>query len=386
MSHHKPSVVVVDHNALLAEDRGIYRELREAHGFDITLIVPRDWREQFGNVEAQPEPSSLRVIPLAVCFRGKSHRVVYRGLASTLHELRPDILWVNSEPEGFAAFQAALLCSMRSAAPRLIFETWRNIPYGMPGIPFPVRWSWLCRLMESYVLPRSVHGVTHSPGGSAAYHHRGFDRISEIPPWVDQSIFFPVSRSGVQPRESPQRFTVGFIGRFVPEKGILLLLDAMRGLGVAADVLLLGDGPQRGVLESHASGPEEALRVSVLPPQPHPGVADLIRRCDVVVLPSIERPGWSEQFGRVIIEAMACGVPVIGSSSGAIPKVIGDAGVVFPSGNAVELAAAILRLYESPQERAKLSATGLGRVAAGYSVAIVARKYADLFEKLVSLP
>jgi len=384
MSGPMPSVLVVDHNALRAEDREIYRELQSVHGFEVSVITPREWREQFGHVVCDPESSSLRVIPSPVLFMGKTHRVVYGALASAMRSLQPDLLWVNSEPEGFAALQAALLCSLRSNAPGLVFETWRNIPYGEPGVPFPVRWSWLCKAIESFVLSRSAHGVTHSPGGSAIFHARGFDRILEVPPWVDQRVFSPPDGVTAPARERSSGFTVGFVGRFVPEKGVLVLLDAVEASGVQTDVVLMGDGPQRAWIESHAASMGPSSRVSILPPRPHPDVAKVMRTLDVLVLPSVERPGWSEQFGRVIIEAMACGVPVVGSSSGAIPKVIGGAGILFPSGNVADLAATLSRLHEHPDERLRLSAAGLERVAAEYSVAPVARKYADLLVELAS--
>ena len=67
----------------------------------------------------------------------------------------------------------------------------------------------------------------------------------------------------------------------------------------------------------------------LLPQIPSDQVAVEMRKLHALVLPSRTTPRWKEQFGRVLIEAMACGVPPVGSDSGEIPHVIDDAGLVF---------------------------------------------------------
>ena len=70
---------------------------------------------------------------------------------------------------------------------------------------------------------------------------------------------------------------------------------------------------------------------------PSTEVPAVLRALDVLVLPSLTTPSWKEQFGRVLQEAMACAIPVVGSDSGEIPHVIGDAGLVTPEGDAAAL-------------------------------------------------
>jgi glycosyltransferase involved in cell wall biosynthesis len=93
---------------------------------------------------------------------------------------------------------------------------------------------------------------------------------------------------------------------------------------------------------------------------------------DVLVLPSRSTPSWVEQFGRVLVEAMACGVPVIGSSSGEIPHVIGDAGLVFPEGDVEALRGQLAMLAASPEERRRLGELGRQRALAAYTQARIA--------------
>jgi glycosyltransferase involved in cell wall biosynthesis len=94
---------------------------------------------------------------------------------------------------------------------------------------------------------------------------------------------------------------------------------------------------------------------------------DVIAALDVCVLPSRTRQNWKEQFGRVLVEAMAQGVPVIGSSSGAIPETMGDAGIVFEEDAVEELAAAI-RSTLQPSRRAEMIERGLERAKTCYSI------------------
>jgi glycosyltransferase involved in cell wall biosynthesis len=131
---------------------------------------------------------------------------------------------------------------------------------------------------------------------------------------------------------------VGFVGRFVEEKGIRDLVAAgdlavrrVPGLSVA----LLGDGPLRGEVEAAARA---RPWLTIHPRRDQRGVASFMRALDGFVLPSRSTPRWEEQFGLVLSEAMACGLPVIGSSSGAIPEVVGDAGWVYREADVTSLA------------------------------------------------
>jgi glycosyltransferase involved in cell wall biosynthesis len=83
---------------------------------------------------------------------------------------------------------------------------------------------------------------------------------------------------------------------------------------------------------------------------------------DVLVLPSRTTESWKEQFGRVIIEAHACQTPVIGSSSGAIPDVVGAGGMVVPERDPSALAAAMMQMASSPEQRAEMGRHGRAQV------------------------
>ena len=132
----------------------------------------------------------------------------------------------------------------------------------------------------------------------------------------------------------------------------------------------------------------EAARASGLERRLHlPGVvhnshlAAYLNALDIFVLPSETRRNWREQFGRAIVEAMSCGVPVVGSNSGEIPVVVGDAGLIFHEGDAVELCAR-MRCLMDPALRADLSRRGRERVLKLFSMEKVAAQHYAVYEQI----
>src|SRR5205807_7518295 len=120
---------------------------------------------------------------------------------------------------------------------------------------------------------------------------------------------------------------------------------------------LTGNGPMRDELSGVA---RNGLEVEIVSDISHDDMATAYARMDVLVLPSRTTPTWAEQFGRVLVEALWCGVPVIGSDSGEIPWVINSTGggVVFPEGDVEALAGRIAHLRADPALRHNLARTG----------------------------
>jgi glycosyltransferase involved in cell wall biosynthesis len=174
---------------------------------------------------------------------------------------------------------------------------------------------------------------------------------------------------------------IGFVGRVVPEKGVDVLVDALAPLD--ARLLVVGDGAARPALEARtarwAAGKAFFVGASADTDVPHH-----LACMTALVLPSRTTATWTEQFGHVLIEAMAAGVPVIGSSSGAIPEVIGDAGLIFPEGDARALRGEIVRLLDHPGLRADLGARGRARVNELYTNERVAREQRAIYQRLVA--
>ena len=177
-----------------------------------------------------------------------------------------------------------------------------------------------------------------------------------------------------RPADEAGTLRIAFVGRLVEEKGVGDLIEAVAGLHSDWSLAVVGDGPTRRKLEDQTRRLGVANRVSFRGSVPHPEVASLWPSIDVLVLPSRTTPHWAEQFGHVLVEAMAHGVTVLGSSSGAIPEVIGDAGVVVPEGDEVALREALEQLVTNRNTLREFAARGNKRVRQLYTDDAIAER------------
>lgn len=331
--------------------------MAECAGVALTVLVPERWGAQ--RVErAHTNGYDLRVLPIRLS--GNFHLHHYPTLPAQLRELQPDVFLIDEEPYNLATWMALRAALALPQRPRIAFFSWQNL---LRSYPPPFRW------MERDVLRRADAGIVGSAEAAQVWRAKGFaGPLAVVPQFgVDDDAFTPGP-----PRDASAPFTVGFAGRLVPEKGVDLLLRALIDApGVQARVL--GDGPQRPALAALAQSLGVADRVRFEDPLPSTRMPEFYRGLDALALPSRTLPNWKEQFGRVLIEAMACGVPVIGARSGEIPHVVDDAGLLFPEGDAAALAAHLRALAADPALRDDLAERGRTRVRAHFTMRAVAR-------------
>lgn len=328
-------------------------ELAALPGVELVAIVPPFWcegRHRLALERLHTQGYELRVLPMAL--NGHYHLHWYRGLNAVLAAIRPDIVHADEEPYNLATVQALALAGRVRA--RRLFFTWQNIARRLPP---PFAW------FERYCYGAADWAIAGSDDAAAVLRVKGYrGPLSVVPQFgVDPERFVPAD--GPLP---PRPFTIGFAGRLVPEKGLDLLLDAVFGLDGDWRLELIGAGPLAPDLRRRARAAGYGGRVRI-GPAPSAAMPERLRALDVLVLPSLTRPNWREQFGRALVEAMACGVAVVGSSCGEIPRVIGGAGLVVPEGDIIALRAALCRLREDPALRASLGARGRARVVAHYT-------------------
>jgi glycosyltransferase involved in cell wall biosynthesis len=233
--------------------------------------------------------------------------------------------------------------------------------------------------MENYAYARAAHAQCGSPEALDVLRRKGFNGPATVLPQfgvdIDQFPFEPK-------RHGP--FTVGYLGRLVPEKGIHDLMAAFASVHPPTRLIIAGDGPLAGFVDAAAADLKRETRFERFPRIPSTDVAALMRRLDVLVLPSRTTRRWREQYGRILIEAMATGVVVVGTDSGEIPNVIGDGGVVVPERDARALGSALNQLADSPDRRAELVSRGRARAVKLFSQAGVAAATFQVYEHILS--
>jgi alpha-maltose-1-phosphate synthase len=235
--------------------------------------------------------------------------------------------------------------------------------------------------------------IANSPGARAALEVEGVprDRIHIVPPGIDTSHFAPGPRSDelrAQWRAEHDDIVILYAGRLVAEKGLVELTLALRDLlSLRNDTRLVfhGAGPERSRLE-HTSrtlglGDRVAFSDWVAPTQ----MPDIYRSADIVVLPSLSTPYWREQFGFNLVEAMACGRPLVGASTGEIAWVIGSGGVTS-SGDDRTLRAAVEALVRDGDKRLCLADAARREAVARFSVDTAGRQLVECFRDSLSRP
>ena len=353
---------------------GIYQrkleELARQPGVELKVLVPPSWNDRGGVVPLErthSEGYDLAVTPIAL--NGNYHMHFYPGLRRHVRDFRPDIVHIDEEPYNLATWQAMRLAV--AAGAKALFFTWQNLNRSYPP---PFRW------MQAYNYRHAAHAIAGNQDAARVLRVKGFGHpIAVIPQFgVDPERFVPAK---IQEEGGP--FTIGFIGRMVPEKGVDLLLAAAAGLPGDWRLVYIGEGPARAGLENKVR--EQGLddRVEFHPRVPSVEMPAYLHRLHALALPSLTQPNWKEQFGRVLIEAMASGVPVLGSDSGEIPHVIGDAGLVFPEGDVDALRTALTRLRDDAALREQLSDKGRARVLAQFTQAQIAARTYQVYREML---
>jgi glycosyltransferase involved in cell wall biosynthesis len=207
-----------------------------------------------------------------------------------------------------------------------------------------------------------------------------------MPLGIDLEVFGPDRKAGGQVRrrlgwEKDGPPVVGFLGRFVPEKGAPLLARVLDCLATSWRALFVGGGPLEKYLSNWAV--RHGDRVRVVTGVKHDEVPGYLNAMDVLCAPSQTKANWREQQGRMLIEAFACGVPVVASDSGEIPHVVRDAGVIVGEKDEAGWVQALAGLLENPSRRGELSARGLERAHAVYAWSVIARQHLDFFAELM---
>ncbi len=341
-------------------------------GVDLTVLVPPHWRDRRGSQTATPLYTAgytYRTVPIR--WDGNFHLHHYPTLRRELARLRPDVLHMDEEPYNLATY-LALAAARRLAIPALFFS-WQNLDRRYP-LPF----AWF----EQANYAAAAYAIAGNQDAAAVLQRKGYGGpLTVLPQFgVDPALFAPAAGdAAVAVPGEPLR--VGYAGGLLAEKGVDLLLAACARLTGAWRLEIAGEGDQAAALAAQAQKLGIADRVRFAGRVASDAMPAFYHGLDVLVLPSRTLRAWKEQFGRVLIEAMASGVAVIGSSSGEIPHVIGEAGLIFPEGDAAGLAEQLEKLAGDPARRAILAQAGRKRVLDCFTMAEIAARTVAVYRQ-----
>ncbi len=339
-------------------------------GLELHYRYPPTWHDTLYHTTLPPPalpPGRARPLPMTST---DWHRALYRSLLSDIAPLQPDVIYAGEEPDSLTALQLAIARHWYAPHARLLLYTRQNVARRMR---LHVR---VVRRLTLYASDGMLCGNAQAAAMlRAGGYHKPRYRVQAL--GVDTTRYAP---HAVPPPATP--LTIGYVGRLVPEKGVDLLVQAFAlarrhtpALHTAR-LLLVGDGTQHTTLHAlaHALGIGDA--VTWAGAHPPDAVPPLMQQMHMLVLPSRTTPVWAEQFGRVLVEAMACAVPVIAAATGAIPEVVGDAGLLFPENDTTTLAAHLARLANDATLRQTLGTHGRARALQHYTIERTAAKTA----------
>jgi len=377
-------ILIVSHPCAMAANQAVFAEMQRITGWDVRIVIPAHWRDEFGNALDQPDWPGLegRILKVPILFNGNIILHCYRkGWESFLKNEHFDVIYMHHEPYAFATGQVCLANSRLKTPAAFGFYSAQNIVKSYPP-PF----LWIERLVHAtsrfaFPVSQTVSEVLQAKNTLA--------HLSVCPLPVDPQIYYPRGHGSPPfPRESGE-VAIGFVGRVVESKGLAILGAALQTLkDLRWRLHVIGSGDFRPAFDRLLDAGAISDRVTFHGFVPHIRTPEYLSELDFLVVPSETQVNWKEQFGRVIVEAMACGTPVVGSDSGEIPNLVrvSGGGLIFPEKNVPELARALRLMITNPALRQECAAKGGSWVKQNVSLRAVAGKMASTNEGAIKMP
>jgi glycosyltransferase involved in cell wall biosynthesis len=382
-------VLVIDHTAPVRSVRQRWNRLVQCTGCELTLLSPPRWPENSAWTDLQGGGDDpYRTIVGAVSWPGHSlHAIYLTGILRAFRESRPDVIVMMEEAFSLFAAQAWLFRKLFARhAPITFYACW-ILPY--ENLVF--RPAWLFRWLNRAMLDRLDAGMSINDRATRALEAAGFPGARTNFFGVDETVFVPMDRL-----EAREEVGIGeddrvflYAGRLLELKGVQDLIAAFERVCrsrpyEALRLIILGSGEYGDRLRSQAAKSAASDRIEFRGPVPNELVRTYMSAADAFVLPS--RHDWHEQFGRVLAEAMLVKTTVIGSTSGEIPRAVGDGGFIFEADNVDDLARTIERVLDDPSEVDRRVRTGREIALRDYSVAAFVDRTIEMIEELTDRP
>lgn len=369
-------VLCFGHSYCIAINRSIERYLVQTGIMDCTCVGPSSWPGDLRPIAFEPEiqGSKLNAIPIATRFSKSIHLFNYKksDIEKILVSHPCDLAYIWQEP--YCRVTLLLSRILREKKIPYVFFTNQNI---IKKYPWPFS-SW-----EKEVVKNANGWIACGKTIFDAQTQRGFYKNGIILPFaVNTELFMPAVQKDKEKLWKDWGVcgpVIGYVGRLTPEKGIRTILKILETLNPACwgGMVFFGSGPLEHEIKNWAleHGWQDKVVVRLVK---HSAMPLELPGLDVLIAPSQTTTTWREQFGRMLIEAMASGVPIITSDSGEIPNTVGDSGLVVPEKDVDGFAKKIIEVLASESLRSDLIERGLKR-AQTFSVDHLAPRYADFW-------
>ncbi|MBD2445786.1 glycosyltransferase family 4 protein [Nostoc sp. FACHB-152] len=369
-------VLFVSHAYVVGVNQGKLNAIAQNDDITVGLLVPNNWKAMEWNrlIPVEHPYSNIQIYSLPALFSGRGGAYCYNpwSLFKVLNDFQPDIVQVEEEVFSLLAFEVALWVRLWQK-PMIVFG-WENMERCLPVLR---RW------VRDFVMATTQLFIAGNSDGAKVMSQWDYQGLIEVMPQigVDTQLFTPQL---VKP-DNNGKFRIGFLGRLATGKGVDLLLSSLYKLrcrGLECQVILCGSGPCEASLKQQAEDLQVSEWIIWRGGVRHEQAPQEIANFDVLVLPSRSTPEWKEQFGHVLIEAMAMGIPVIGSSSGEIPNVIGRPDLVFPENDVDALTAILEKMMREPEWWQEAGQYCFDRTHEHYSHTRIAERLINLWKHL----
>ncbi len=367
-------VVFVSHSSVLEYHQQKLKILSKNYGVEIHLVTPPFWYE--GGVKTQQFTGNSEIF----YYKGKVFMLknrmfhFYYNVKNLFKKIKPDILHIEEIPFSLVCWQ--FLKQAKKYNLKKIFFTWENIERKLNPV---------YKYFYKYSLENSDCAIAGNEDGKKILLKLGFNRKIYVMPQYGINFSDFKSEKKLLP-EDGEDFKIAYMGRIVPEKGIEILLKSIEGLDkIKLMIAGVGEKDYEEKIKNIIKQKNLDKKIEWKGHIPSKDIPEFLNKMHILILPSVARPDWKEQFGRVLIEAFASKVAVIGSSSGEIPNVIGDAGLIFKEGDSDDLKEKIKLLLNDKNLYLQNIEKGLKRISENYTNDKIAEKVFSIYKELLNL-
>jgi len=365
------NLLTIGHNFVLAENQKHLEYLAKTKQFSkLALISPEWWVENTQRIICKKSSTvNFDHFTGKTMFTLNNSLFVFRStVLKQILKFKPDIIEVWEEPWSLSLLQIILIKKIFRLKVKISCYSAQNID---KKFPFPFN------LIQEFNLKNvsGVHVCSDSVYQVFKKKYRGTTKIIGL--GLDFSDY------KYQERAHQDILKLGYVGRIVESKGVFDLIESVSQISNCT-LTLCGSGSDETLLRKKIENLGIRDRVIF---KGSLNKVDLIKeyhKMDVLVVPSKTTKSWKEQFGRIIVEAYATGLVVIGSDSGSIPEVIGDYGLVCPEGSVDELTLCIQSIMNNREKWQKSRLEASEWVKGLFSWESVASQFESFYRGLSS--